>query len=105
MTRMPTAANLSADVVVVRGNGLIEAEVDGEIVALHVEKGTCYGLNKVGSRIWQLVAAPMAIRDVCATLVAEYEVDQTTCERQVLDLLEELRAEGLIEVRASDGGG
>jgi len=30
-------------------------------------------------------------------LLAAYRVDPDACERQVLDLLEELRSEGLIE--------
>jgi hypothetical protein len=100
---MHNAPLLSSDVVV-RGDGLIEAEVDGEVVALHIDKGTCYGLNKVGSRVWQLVAAPTPIRDICATLVSEYQVDPTTCERQVLDLLEELRAEGLVHINGLTRG-
>jgi hypothetical protein len=102
--RMQTSPSLSVEAVIVRGGGLFDAEVDGEIVALHVEKGSCYGLNKVGSRIWQLIEAPTAIGEICATLVSEYKIDPVTCERQVLDLLEELRAEGLIEIRAPSGG-
>ncbi|MBI3676004.1 MAG: PqqD family protein [Proteobacteria bacterium] len=90
---------LSSDFRVVRGKGLIEAEVDGELVALHIDKGVCYGLNKVGSRVWQLIETPAKIGDVCAALTSEFDVDAATCEREVLDLLEELRAEGLIEVR------
>ncbi len=82
--------------VVTRSGGVVEAEVDGEIVALNIERGTCYGLNRVGSRIWTLLAKPTRIGDVCATLLAEYKVDPDVCEREVLDLLEELRAEGLI---------
>jgi hypothetical protein len=84
--------------MVVRNDGLIEAEVENEIVALNIEKGTCYGLNTVGSRIWGLLAVPIRINDICAKLLAEYKVESGTCERQVLDLLEELRAEGLITV-------
>jgi hypothetical protein len=89
-------APLSSATTVVRNNGLIEAEVENEIVALHIEKGTCYGLNPVGSRIWKLIAVPIRISDICAKLLAEYKVESRTCEREVLDLLEELRAEGLI---------
>ena len=94
-----SSAPLSSNLSVVRGKGLIEAEVDGELVALHVDKGVCYGLNKVGSRVWQLIETPAKIGDVCATLTSEFEVDPAICEREVLDLLEELRAEDLIEVR------
>jgi hypothetical protein len=87
---------LSSTSRVARSDGLIDAEVENEIVALDIEKGTCYGLNPVGSRIWKLLADPIRVNDICATLLAEYKVEPNTCERQVLDLLEELRAEGMI---------
>jgi coenzyme PQQ synthesis protein D (PqqD) len=75
---------------------LIDAKVDDEVVALSIEHGTCYGMNRVGSRIWKLLAEPIRIRDLCLTLRAEYRVDAEVCERQVLDILTELRTEGLI---------
>ena len=90
---------LNIDCIVRRGSGLLEAEVDGEVVALSVDKGMCYGLNKVGSRVWALIGEPMRIRDICAVLVREYAVDQATCEQQVLELLEELLGEGMIDIR------
>src|SRR5262245_37377586 len=89
---------LSLSTIVVRSGGLIEAEIENEIVALNIEKGTCYGLNRVGSRIWRLLADPIRIGDVCAQMLAEYKVATSACERQVLDLLEELHAEGLITI-------
>jgi Coenzyme PQQ synthesis protein D (PqqD) len=91
--------NLSLESIVVRSGSLLEAEVDGEVVALHIDKGTCYGLNEVGSRIWQLIATPTMIRDLSTKLLSEFRVDSATCEKQVLSLLEELHAEGMIEVR------
>ena len=93
MERLP---GMSLSTVVGRQAGFVEAEVDNEIVALNVEQGTCYGLNRVGSRIWNLLACPARIDDLCTTLIGEYKVDPVVCERQVLDLLEILRAEGLI---------
>ena len=75
---------------------MIETDVDGEVMALSIRQGTCYGMNRVGSRIWKLLANPVRIDDLCASLLAQYRVDPEVCERQVLDLLEELRAEGLI---------
>ena len=77
-------------------DGFIESVIDDEIVALSIERGTCYGMNRLGSRIWNLLAKPIRISDLCATLVAAYDVESDICERQVLDLLEELRAEGLL---------
>jgi len=88
---------LSSASIVARGKGFVDAAIDDEVVILSIEQGTCYGLNRVGSRIWNLLATPARIQDVCATLLAEYRVDPKACEREVLDLLEELRAEGLVE--------
>jgi hypothetical protein len=84
--------------VVARKEGLLDTKIDNEIVALDVDSGACYGLNSVGSRIWALIGEPIRIADICAALMGEFKIDAPTCERQVLDLLEELRAEGLVIV-------
>src|SRR5262245_35715889 len=60
--------SLSSSTVVARADGFIEAEVDGEIVVLSIERGTCYGLNRVGSRIWGLISKPSHVHDLCTTL-------------------------------------
>jgi len=86
----------SSAIVVACRDAVIEAEIDQEIVALSIERGTCYGMNPVGSRIWNLIAEPIRICDLCEILVGAYRVDPEVCERQVLDLLEGLRAEGLV---------
>jgi hypothetical protein len=90
---------LSCASLVARRDGFIDAEIDSEVVALNIETGTCYGLNKVGSRIWHLMAKAISVKEICATLIAEYDVDSDVCEREVLDLLQELQAEGLIKTQ------
>jgi len=87
---------LSSTNTVARRDGFIEAEIDGEVVALSIERGTCYALNSVGSRIWELLGGPLRVGDLCAKLLTEYKVAPDVCEREVLELLEELRTEGLI---------
>ncbi len=94
---MGNDAPLTPASFVVRSNNLVQAEVNGEIVALHIEKGVCYGLNKVGSRVWELAALPVHVCDICSTLSKEYDVAPDTCESDVIALLEGLRAEGLID--------
>ena len=95
---MRNVDSLTSDSLVVLNGGLVEAEVDGEVVALSIEHGTCYGLNQVGSRIWKLIEKPIRVSELCAALLAEYKVEPDVCEREVLDLLEQLRAEGMISL-------
>jgi len=85
--------------IVARRGGLLEAEVDGELVGLHVENGTCYGFNATATRIWALIEAPVRFGDLTDTLVREYGVDRETCARDVADVLETLQADGLVELR------
>jgi predicted nucleotidyltransferase len=83
--------------VVVRSSGVVETEVDGDIIALDVETAVCYGLNRVGSHIWRLMEAPVSVADLRDQLLARFNVDAATCERELLHLLGELDAQGLLE--------
>jgi Coenzyme PQQ synthesis protein D (PqqD) len=83
---------------VARNPGALSAEIDGEVVALDVARGACYGLDAIGARIWSMIASPTAVGEVCAALTAIYDVDVETCRTDVLDLFRALRDEGLIVV-------
>lgn len=93
-------SDLSGDAMVVRNEGLLTAEVDGELMAMSVDRGICYGLNAVGTRIWALIAEPRSVDDLCARLRQEFDVEEEECRRDVVDLVEELRAEGLATVQS-----
>lgn len=84
----------------VRSDALLTAEVDGELMAMSVDRGFCYGLDRIGTRIWALLAEPRRIDDLCASLTDEYAVDPATCRRDVVALLDEMRREGLVTVQA-----
>jgi len=94
---------LTIEDIVAQGGNAVIAEINGEIVALDAAKGTCYGMNKVATRVWNLIAAPRPIREICNILLDEYEIDAPTCETQVLELLDELNREGLLEISATSG--
>lgn len=84
-----------------RSSGILCAEVDGEMVALNVEKGVCYGLDAIGSRIWGMIEHPTPLRDICDALTARYRVDSPTCMADVVALISELRDEGLVVLSSS----
>ena len=90
---------MSEDLVVERRGEMIETEVDGELVALHVDKGTCYGFNSTATRIWAMIEQPRRISELKDELLREFDVDPATCEAQLRELLETLAADGLVEIR------
>ena len=91
----------SADVLVRNDAELLTTVVDGELIGMSIEQGACYGLNGVGTRIWDLLAEPRSIASLCEQLIGEYQVNADQCLQEVLDLVEELRAEGLVTVSAA----
>src|SRR5215212_8196102 len=92
--------NLAPDSVVVVSKSQLASDIGGETVILALTAGRYYGLDAVGARIWQLIQEPRAITDIRKTIVAEYEVDPERCEADLLQLLEQMAAAGLVEVRS-----
>lgn len=85
--------------IVARTGAPIEAEVDGELVALDVESGTCYGLNPTATRIWRLLDQPMPLGQLLDALTKAYDVQREQCREEVMALLRELEADRLVELR------
>ncbi len=77
----------------------VSADLAGEAVILNLKSGVYYGLNPVGARIWQLIQEPKAVTNIRDSLLEEYEVKTDSCERDLLALLRELAAVGLVEVK------
>lgn len=91
---MPTPLSLNS--LVRWSDNQLAATVDQEIVILSVERGSYYGLDDIGSEIWHQMATPVSVSALCDTLAAKYDADRATIERDVLALLENLVAEGLV---------
>ena len=98
---MQRSSGLAGTDLIRRSDALLTAEVDGELMAMSVEKGFCYGLDRVGTRVWSLIAEPRSVDEVCDVLLGEFEVDSARCRREVVALLGHLLKEGLVEVKAA----
>lgn len=81
-----------------RRDGLVEAEVDGEIVALHIANGVCYGFNPTATRFWQLLDTSATLGALCRTLEGEYEVDRDELRQDIVAVATELEREGLVSI-------
>ena len=84
--------------LVTQGDKQIATELDNTVVMMSVEQGKYYGLDSVGSRIWNLLEQPRRIMEVCAIIQDEFAVERETCERDVLDFVSRLVAANLLKV-------
>ena len=84
-----------------RAPDALHAELEGETVMMSVARGEYFGLNSMGSRIWALLEVPHTLDELCARLLAEFEVEDARCRREVSGFLSELLRLGMVTTRAA----
>lgn len=89
---------LSLDDVVRASRAQISSRLGEDTVILELDDGVYYGLDDVGSRVWELLKEPRAVRELRDAVVAEYDVDAERCAADLLGLLSEMAERGLVEV-------
>jgi hypothetical protein len=77
-------------------------DLEGEAVILDLSSGTYFGLNHVGTRIWQLISEGSDEAGIVDTIVSEYDADRATIATDVARLLNDLRARRLIVADGAD---
>jgi hypothetical protein len=93
---MTTSPTLNLADTIVQVPDLMISDLDGDTVMMSLERSAYFGLDSIGSHIWQLVAQPITISALCTQLVAQYAVDEATCQQDVFNFLQQLLSEGLI---------
>jgi hypothetical protein len=81
---------IKPDTMLQRKPGMLFNEIDGEVVMLSIENSEYYGMDKVGSRIWQLLENPMRFRELVDRLMDEYEVTEEQCKIETLGFITKL---------------
>ncbi len=97
---MTETGTLEPQTVVVRV-GLRSASVDTDLIIMNRAKAHYVGLDDIGRRIWDILAAPRRIDELCRQLATEYVGDPEQITRDAMAFLNELYAEKLIVVAAA----
>lgn len=90
---------LSGSTLVTTSKDYVYCNVEDEMVLLGLEDGIYYGLNSVGTFIWDQIKEPKTIDEIRDAILNEYDVEKGECERDLLELLYELSEKGLIELK------
>ena len=92
------SVELSGPEVLVRAEGVVEAEVDGERVLLSPKGFTYFGLSGSGAPVWDRIDGSTSLDAVVAALEGEYDADPSVIRRETQEFTEALIAAGLVEV-------
>lgn len=87
---------LAIDVQITQNPELVAANMDGELVMMSIERGEYFGIGGVGTRLWELLAEPTTIEQLVAAICAEYDIDESTCQTDIIAFIEQLLSNELV---------
>ncbi|MGW8169142.1 MAG: PqqD family protein [Sulfurovaceae bacterium] len=70
-------------------------EVDDEIIILDMNTENYFGLNKIGSAIWQAMKEKQVLNEVYETLLERYDVEAEVLMADLENFVEKLLISGL----------
>jgi len=73
-------------------------EVGGETVLLDLQSESYFGLDEVGTRIWQLLQENGDMGSIFETILNEYEVEEEQLLQDIEDLIKKLVEAGLVSI-------
>ena len=74
-------------------------ELQGEAVILSLSSSTYYGLDAVGTRIWQLCEAHGLLQAVFDAMQREFDAPGEMLEADLLTFVDDLLARGLLAIQ------
>jgi hypothetical protein len=77
----------------------LTADIGGQTVALSADCTIYCGFDDIASDVWRRLERPVLVATLCEDLSRSYAGAPVTITRDVVALLEQLREQGLIEIR------
>lgn len=75
---------------------VLSQEVSGETVLLDLAGETYFGLNEVGTRVWQLLKQDHGFTEIVDVLESEFDVARDRLEADIAALLAQLEGAGIV---------
>ena len=77
---------------------VLSQEVSGEVVLLDLNSENYFGLDEIGTRMWQLFKEHTCLKEVYGIILEEYDVDGHQLERDLEEIITKLVEAGLVEM-------
>ena len=91
--------HISERSIVCRNSAVAFSQLDDELLAIDAQAGYCYAINETAGRIWEILSESHSIVDLCTQLMQEYAVDEETCLKEVIPLVQKLHDSGLVQIK------
>lgn len=91
----------AGDIRYVKDDSIVSRLIEGETILVPIRQraadlDSIYTLNKVGSRIWELIDGKRKVKDIKKAIVDEFNVDEAKAEADIQKFLTQLEKIGAI---------
>lgn len=76
----------------------VSCPIDGEVAILDLERSLYFRLEGAAVQVWEKLEQPASVAELRDGIVARFEVSAAACEADIVSLLADLQAQGLVEV-------
>ncbi len=77
---------------------LLVSQLAGETVLMNTVTGDYFGINAVGTKIWNLLTAPATVTSLVESLMSSYDISRDQCENEVNIFLKNLESRKLVVI-------
>jgi hypothetical protein len=76
---------------------VLSSRIDDEVVLMSMAAAAYFGLDPIGSHIWELLAEePSTLDELVQKLTGEYDIDEEACRRDVEAFISDMSERKLI---------
>ena len=76
---------------------VLSSKIDEEVILMSIEADSYFGLEPVGSLVWEMLAKqPASVSELVVQLMEEYDVQEDTCREDVLQFINDMSEKKLI---------
>ncbi|MFA0833866.1 MAG: PqqD family peptide modification chaperone [Methanobacterium formicicum] len=90
---------LSETSTIMVSKDVVSCDLGGETAMLDMKEGIYYGLNEMGTIIWEFIQEPVTLQEIVDKILGEYEVDEETCFADLVELIEQMVKNRLVEIQ------
>lgn len=92
-------STLMPDTVIGQASPGVSAMMGEHLVMLSVEQGAYFDLNPTAKLIWESLASPRTMHELCMIIHEEYEVSEQDCRDSVERFVLELHKENMVSLQ------
>ena len=94
---------ITLDTLISIPDGVYTQEIGDETILLDTQGGNYFGLDPVGTHMWQLIRQRGALRPAYDVILTEYNVAPERLEADLLALADKLVEKGLVVIQTARG--